>query len=152
MKITTKIKAFTLSEMMVAIVITLLVVGMAFSVLRLVQKQMTGIAFNLNKATQLDLLEQSLWLDFNRYEFIRLANDELLFKNEIDSIKYEIMNNVVIKDIDTFSIKVNGFEKFLDGEKVNSGYIDAIKITASKESQNKTLFIYKNNDASLYMK
>jgi hypothetical protein len=138
--------------MMVAIVITIMVVGMAFSVLGLVQKQMTGIAFNLNKATQVDLLEQSLWLDFNRYELIRSLNDELVFKNEVDSVKYEIQKDLIIKDIDTFSIKIDEFEKFLDGKKVNLGAIDAIKIIASKESQSKTLFIYKNNDATLYMK
>ena len=138
--------------MMVAIVITILVVGMAFSILGLVQKQMTGIAFNLNKATQIDLLEQSLWLDFNRYEFARIANDELVFKNEVDSVKYEIQKDIMIKGVDTFSIKIDEFEKFLDGKKINSGAIDAMKITASKESQSKTLFIYKNNDATLYMK
>lgn len=137
--------------MMVAIVITLLVVGMAFSVLNLVQKQMTGIAFNLNKSTQLDLLEQSLWLDFNRYEIIHSTNDELLFKNEIDSIKYHIQDDLIIKDIDTFSIQIDGFEKFLDGKKISSGIIDALKITVNKDSQNKTLFVYKNNDASLYI-
>ena len=138
--------------MMVAIVITLLVVGMAFSVLNLVQKQMTGIAFNLNKATQLDLLEQSLWLDFNRYQSIQTSNNEFIFKNEIDSIKYEIKNDLVVKNIDTFSIQVTDVEKFFDGKKVKSGNIDAIKLTLSKESQNKTIFVYKNNDASLYMK
>jgi hypothetical protein len=79
---------------------------MAFSVLGLVQKQMTSISFNLNKATQVDLLEQSLWLDFNRYELIRSLNDELVFKNEVDSVKYEIQKDLIIKDIDTFSIKI----------------------------------------------
>lgn len=151
MKINNKIQAFTLSEMMVAIVITLLVVGMAFSVLSLVQRHMNGISYNLNNSTRLDVLEQALWIDFNRFEKVQYKNDELLFKNEIDSITYRIQNEKIIRTIDTFDIQLQDFELLLDGKKVNSGFINAVKLVTGKESQNKILFIYKKNDATLYM-
>ena len=151
MKINNKIQAFTLSEMMVAIVITLLVVGMAFSVLSLVQRHMNGISYNLNNSTRLDILEQALWIDFNRFEKVQYKNDELVFKNEIDSITYKIQNEKIIRTIDTFDIQLQDFELLLDGKKVNSGFINAVKLVTGKESQDKILFIYKKNDATLYM-
>lgn len=151
MKINNKIQAFTLSEMMVAIVITLLVVGMAFSVLSLVQRHMNGISYNLNNATRLDVLEQALWIDFNQFEKVQYKNDELLFKNEIDSITYRIQNEKIIRTIDTFDIQLQDFELLLDGKKVNSGFINSVKLITGKESQNKILFVYKKNDATLYM-
>ena len=43
MKLTSKIQAYTLSEMIVVLILTSIVVGMAFSVLTLVQKHMSGI-------------------------------------------------------------------------------------------------------------
>lgn len=137
--------------MMVAIVITLLVVGMAFSVLSLVQRHMTGISYNLNNSTRLDILEQALWIDFNRFEKVQYKNDELVFKNEIDSIRYKIQDEKIIRTIDTFDIQLQDFELLLDGKKVNSGFINAVKLVTGKESQNKILFVYKKNDATLYM-
>jgi len=151
LKINNKIQAFTLSEMMVAIVITLLVVGMAFSVLSLVQKHMNGISYNLNNSTRLDILEQALWIDFNRFEKVQYKNDELVFKNEIDSIRYKIQDEKIIRTIDTFDIQLQNFELLFDGKKVNSGFINAVKLVTGNESQNKILFIYKKNDATLYM-
>lgn len=136
---------------MVAIVITLLVVGMAFSVLSLVQRHMNGISYNLNNSTRLDILEQALWIDFNRFEKVQYKNDELVFKNEIDSITYKIQNEKIIRTIDTFDIQLQDFELLLDGKKVNSGFINAVKLVTGKESQDKILFIYKKNDATLYM-
>lgn len=151
MKKNNKIKAFTLSEMMVAIVITLLVVGMAFSVLGLIKNHMNSISYNLDQSSQLDRLEQVLWIDFNRYESVRFNNGRLTFKNEMDSLYYELNEKKIIRNIDTFNIQVKEVETLWEGKKVNFGFINAIKLITDKESQNKTVFIYKNNDAAAYM-
>ena len=45
-----KIKAFTLSELIVVMVLTLVVAGMAFSVLQLVQKHMYAIKGNFENS------------------------------------------------------------------------------------------------------
>ncbi|UOB17899.1 prepilin-type N-terminal cleavage/methylation domain-containing protein [Abyssalbus ytuae] len=150
MKAKNKIKAFTLSEMMVAIVITLLVVGMAFSVLGLIRKHMNGIAYNLNKSTQINLLEQSLWINFNRYEFAEYKNSTLKLKNKIDSVTYHILKEKVIKNADTLNVKVYGITPFFNGKKIKSGKIDAIRLFLSGDDD-KTIFVYKINNAAQYI-
>jgi len=148
-----KIKAFTLGEMIVVLILTSIVVGLAFSVLNLVQKQMSAIQNNYNKSLELNKLETSLWLDFNRYSDIRFneLDNELLFSNELDSISYTFNEQSIIKEQDTFLIKLDSKQFYFDGIPSTSYKADAIKLITSKEFLNRELFIFKKNDATAYM-
>ncbi|MCF6318181.1 MAG: prepilin-type N-terminal cleavage/methylation domain-containing protein [Proteobacteria bacterium] len=148
-----KIAAFTLSEMIVVLILTSIVVGLAFSVLTLVQKHMHTIQNNFKQNTELNKLEQSLWLDFNRYSKINYdaLENELRFATEIDSITYTFNNQYIVKDIDTFHIQINSKTLFFDGNFTEKGIIDAIKLETSKTFQNQKLFVFKQNDATLFM-
>lgn len=145
-----RIKAFTLSEMMVVLILTSIVVGLAFSVLRLVQKQMTAIQNNYNQSLELNQLETSLWLDFNRYQTIKYNDleDILRFKNPTDSIQYQFTEKGVVKNVDTFHIPFNNKSLFSLGKTVEKGVIDAIKLQTDKQQ---ILFVFKSNTAADYM-
>lgn len=148
-----KIQAFTLSEMIVVIILTSIVVGMAFSVLTLVQKHMASIQDNFNKNTELNKLEQTLWLDFSRYSAIKHneLDDTLIFTTEMDSIGYQFTSEYIIKDMDTFNIQLQQKSFYFDGSIIQNGQVDAIKLEASKGIQSQSLFIFKQNDATLFM-
>lgn len=148
-----KIQAFTLSEMIVVIILTSLVVGMAFSVLSLVQKHMYSIQANFSKNTDLNILEQALWLDFNRYSNIKYdgINGTLMFTSEIDSTTYKFTRESIIKELDTLHIPIENKTFFFDGNKVIGGQIDAIKLEPSKSFQNQQLFVFKKNDATIHL-
>ena len=148
-----KIKAFTLNEMIVVIILTSIVVGIAFSVLSLVQKHMLSIQINFNKNQEINKLEQSLWIDFNRYSKIKYDRnkDELIFMSAIDSTNYKFSTNYIIKETDTFNIQLQNKLFFLGGKKTNQEQIDAIKIETSEKFQNQILFVFKQNDATTYM-
>lgn len=148
-----KISAFTLNEMVVALVLTAIVVGLAFSILSLTQKQMLGIQQNYIKNDVLRQFEQALWVDFNKYH-TAIYNDytnELVLKNEIDSVNYSFKNGFVLKNLDTLKMALAERIFYLDGKQVSEGIIDAIEIITSKESQNPTVFVYKKKDAAYYM-
>ena len=153
MKTKHKIQAFTLSEMIVVIIITSIVVGMAFSVLTLVQRHMSSIQNNFNKSTELNKLEQALWIDFNRHTKIIYngTEDKLIFISEIDTINYTFTKAYIIKDQDTFKLPLQHKSVYFDGHEKPSGFIDAIKLETTKTLQNQQLFIYKQNDATPYM-
>ena len=149
----TKIQAFTLSEMVVVIILTSIIVGMAFSILTLVQRHMNGIRDNFEKQTEINKLEQALALDFNRYNRIGYNDleDSLTFATELDSIVYNFTKEHIVKDRDTFKISIHGKQLYFDGEKVDHGPIDAIKLETSKAFQGQPLFIFKQNDATAFM-
>ena len=153
MKQIKKIEAFTLTEMIVVLILTSIVVGLAFTILSLVQKQMLGIQSNFQANTELRLFEQSLWLDFNRYHEITYDDIEttLEFRSEIDSVSYKFQDKMVIKDRDTFDIPLKTKSFYFDGNSIEKGYLDAIKLETTKTLQNKQLFIFKRNGANAFM-
>lgn len=139
--------------MIVVIILTTIVVGMAFSVLTLVQKHMYGIQNNFSKHTEIRKLEQSLWLDFNRYSKITYhdLNNTLVFATAIDSVSYHFTDTSIIKDVDTFNIVPKQKLLFFDGHKTKKGYVDALKIVFPETLQDQMLFISKQNDAVPYV-
>lgn len=139
--------------MIIVLILTSLVVGLAFSVLNLVQKHMVAIQNNYHKTHEIGLLETTLWLDFNTYSKItyKAVEDELQFTNEMDTLVYQFRENSIIKGRDTFAIALQGKQLFFNGDIANTERIDAIKLETTKASQNQKLFIYTAPDATLYM-
>lgn len=148
-----KIKAFTLNEMLVVLLITSIVIGMGFAVLRLVQQQMYGISGIYGRNTELNLLRQSLWIDFNQYDGIWYdeLNDELLFANELKEVKYQWHKDFVIKVQDTFFFKTSEKTHFFNGEPKESGEIDALDFSTTQEDGGHRIVVYKKNSATSYI-
>lgn len=153
MKTDKKIQAFTLSEIIVVLILTSIVVGLAFSVLGLVQKQMQAIQTNYNRNLELQKLETSLWLDFSRYSDIRFntLENELVLKHEMDSISYTFSKEFIIKEQDTFSIPLEIKTFYFNGTISTTNKVDALKLRTTKTDQNRELFIFKKNAAAAYM-
>ena len=148
-----KIKAFTLSELIIVIMITVIVAGIAFSVLQLVQKQMYGIQTNFQHTTSVTLLEQSLAIDAHRSNHIQYDDLEntLHFISEIDTVSYRFDKTSIQKETDTFDIAIADTKFYFEGVETTSNKIDAFKLTAAKEFRNAAIFIYKRNTANTYM-
>ncbi|AWX45701.1 hypothetical protein HME9304_02728 [Flagellimonas maritima] len=148
-----KTKAFTLNEMVVVLLITTLVVGMAFSVLRLVQQQIHGISVNHQKNTEINLFRQSLWIDFNQFDTVwwNANQQQLWFTNEIRKTAYKFQDEFVIKNRDTFHIKIMNKSSYFNGESKFSGEIDAIDIYMTGEIDAKRIFVFKKNSSTSYI-
>lgn len=153
MNLNKKIEAFTISEMIVVLILTSIVVGLAFSILTIVQNHIKAIQKNLDFTIELNKLEQSLNIDFNRYSTIQYdePNQALILSNEMFSKSYFFKENYIVKDLDTFHIELSKKQFFFDGADAVNGYIDAVKLTTSQPSQNQTIFVFMQNDATLYM-
>ena len=151
MKINKKVKAFTLSEMIIVLMLTTIVVGLAFSVLRLVQSHMFSIKENFETQTEVQKLQESLSIDFNRYASVNYhpENKRLFFKNEIDSIAYQIEDEFIVRESDTFNLKVKEPRFFYRGSLIPNGKVDAFKCSILTGSQlTKDIFVYQKLDAA----
>ena len=79
-----KLQSFTLAELIVVMIITSIVVGLAFSVLRIIQKQIEVIGNDNEKAVEVVFLEQMLWSDFNRMQHVETTHlNQLKMKSRI---------------------------------------------------------------------
>ncbi|XLS30052.1 prepilin-type N-terminal cleavage/methylation domain-containing protein [Flavobacteriaceae bacterium M23B6Z8] len=148
-----KVRAFTLSELVVVLLLTTIVIGLAFSVLGLVQQHMEAIRTNFNRNEELQKLEQLLWLDMNRYPkvFYKQIDDELLFYSPLDTISYVFEPEKIIRQTDTLFIGIAEKKFYLDGTEKFNGSIDAVELKTDKNTLEQSLFIFRRNDATLYM-
>lgn len=148
LKSKTKLKAFTLSEMLVVLAITAIVVGLAFVILNLVTKQIQLISTNYISDTEVDKLENALWIDFNAYETVNYnkQNKTLYLSNSNRRITYVFSDNYSLRNQDTL-IRVDGLNTFFLGAGQNLGSIDAIELSIGDEK----IFVSKKTDASFYL-
>lgn len=145
-----KLNSFTLSEMLVVLVITAIVVGLAFSVLSLVRKQVYRLQNDTDKRVQYDLLKNKLFLDLNKYPNTYLVKeDSFVCKSELDSIRYKYNDNYIIVESDTMMNNVKEIKFFYKNFEVINGKIDAIRVMIEeRRGIFKTIFVYKLNDAT----
>ena len=145
-----KLNSFTLSEMLVVLVITAIVVGLAFSVLSLVRKQVYRLQNDTDKRVQYDLLKNKLFIDLNKYPNTYLLKEDLFVcKSELDSIRYKCNDNFIIVESDTMMTNVKEIKFFYKNFEVVNGKIDAIRVMIEeRKGIFKTIFVYKYNDAT----
>ncbi|MCF2875152.1 MULTISPECIES: hypothetical protein [unclassified Tenacibaculum] len=152
MKITKKIQAITLSEMLIVLVVSSIVISLAFVTLTLVQKQVSSIKNNFHTRQETQFLERILWQDFNKYHCKYNASiNRLELVNSVDTVFYSFQNDFVIRNNDTLEVQIQNKQLFLDGVTVTNGTIDAIQLETSVSFRNNKLFVYKIKDASYYL-
>ncbi|WP_109435883.1 type II secretion system protein J [Aquimarina sp. AU119] len=152
MKINHKIKAFTLTEVMVVMVISAIVVGLAFSVLGIVQKNMRNIGENYKNQEQIQSFETALTIDFNTFPTAVWdpIENTLMVSSPIDERKYQFYNDSVVTNISKHAISIKEKMFYFEGRSVQSGSIDAIKFTFHNTKESHRLFVFKYNDATIH--
>ena len=147
-----KVKAFTLSEILVVLVVASIVIAMAFLVLNIVRKQVVGIQNNYAKKQIINTFEKVFQRDFNNNQAIYISKtNTLMLKNTKDSIEYIMSSNFIARNKDTFDIPIENKKLFLEGFEVKNNQIDALELNLSASFGNKKLFFFQQKDASYYV-
>lgn len=148
MRSPSKIDAYTLSEVIVVLAITTIIVGIAFSVLSLVSKQYNAIRKSYEYKNQVLLTKQQLLVDFNSSLSVRYTeNDELLIQFPNEEILYEISKEQLTRDEDTIQLGVKNVLRYHQGKEIDTGFIDAVKLQLGSEGAPIYLFASRENDA-----
>lgn len=146
-----KVKSFTLTELLIVMIITVIIIGIAFATLRFVQNQINKIEVNLDNNTRVNLFEQKIWQDFNEFSSIQINNDKLVMFTEIDTITYYFDNNFILRNNDTVKIKLKINKSFYNGAEVFNDEIDALHISTNDDYPAHNMFISKKNDLTNLM-
>lgn len=137
--------------MLVVMIITAIVVGMAFSILTLVQKQVLQIKDNFSKKTELALFEHQIWLDISDHNTIIKNQQELKMINDIDTVTYIFDEQFVIRQSDTVKLAIVPQKNFLNDKEVSLGRVDALLFSADTEIKGYQFFVYSKPDATHYI-
>ncbi len=152
LKLNKKIKAFTISELLVTLVVSTLVIGLAMLILSLINKQLGMIQRNTNSETEVQLLEKALQHDFNTHKLsFNTKRNEFQAISEIDTVTYQFNDRYIIRNKDTLKVPVFSALGYLDGNLTAHGAIDALSLQLSEKLTARKLFLYKTKDAAFYM-
>lgn len=147
-----KVKAFTLSELLVVLVISGIVVSITFLALQLVQKQIKEIQVNFRDQQDIQQFERVIVNDLNtRKPLLKKEENQLIFYGANDVITYTFEKDYFIREKDTFKLKIIEKSFFLDNEKVDKGNVDAIHFKFTQSYSAKQLFVYTIKDSEYYM-
>jgi type II secretory pathway pseudopilin PulG len=147
-----KLKAFTLGEMIVVTVVASIVVAMGVLVLNMLKKQVHIIQNTYHQKTTVQFFEATFIRDFNaRNAYYDEQKNTVSLKNSENSISYTFLDDLILREKDTFPIKIMTKKLFLEGLETKDKYIDAIEINLSEEFSNKQLFIQQTKDAAHYL-
>lgn len=147
-----KIHAFTLSEVLVSMVLMMIVIGIAMSVLNITYKNLNAVKQNISGQTDLEQLELVLSIDAHRFPMIKRTKNKLTFKNALDSISYQWTEEAQGDGIGTYFKRGNDtlltqpmeVITYLFGKQNPNGVIDALKIKLVDTDA--ALFIYQPQD------
>ncbi|WP_025741258.1 PulJ/GspJ family protein [Aquimarina pacifica] len=152
MKSGVKIKAFTLTEISVVIVISAIVAGLAFSVLNIVQRNMQTIGANYEYQEQIQGLEVALTIDFNDFTSVKWnpVENQLIMSSPINQRVYLFTNDSISTEINTFDVRIKEKVFYFEGKSVNSGDIDAVKLIFDNTREAHRVFVSKHNDPTIH--
>lgn len=151
MLLTKKVKSFTITELIVVMILTTIVISITLLVLNLVQKELKEIQYNYSKTSEIKILELALWNDFNAASVYYLKEEkQLICSNPFSSTNYYFKEDCIIRNTDTLKIKITEVLAFRDN-KTALGLIDGIHLKLSQEFQNRELFVYTAKAAQFYM-
>jgi Tfp pilus assembly protein PilV len=145
-----KIAAFTLSEVLIVLVVTSIVVAIAFTVLRLVTKQYNAINMRYQERTEIQKLKQRMTTDFDSAKSIfwdYLEEKLQINKGNEDLVNYEWTDNFLLRNTDTLSKHIAELKLFYRGDEVVKGQIDGIDIELKRSGQIINLFVSKKLDS-----
>jgi prepilin-type N-terminal cleavage/methylation domain-containing protein len=149
MKLNRKINAFTLTEMLIVLAISTIVAGLAFTIISLLERNVQIIQNNFSETTEIKLLEDRLLIDFNRYHTLHYENDKetLTISTPIESVTYNFNELYILREFDTILSVPYSKQMYYQGNEVNSGAVDAVKIQIAERKNLNSIFVNKENDA-----
>lgn len=144
-----KIPAFTLSEILVVLAITAIVIGIAFSVLTLVTKQYNAMRDGYAFRSEVVKLKQRLSLDFNTASSANWnpKDEQLILFHREENIIYSWSPEYVIRNTDTLNLPIIEAIPMRQGLEVEKGVIDGLKLRASQGREDTHIFISREVDA-----
>ena len=149
---TTKLKAFTLYEMLVAMIVSAIVMAITASIFILVSKQFNSFRIQTDNEIKIRQLHSILMNEvaWSNRIYIDQYYKKIIFSNELKKSVISFDNEVAIFKNDTIAENIL-FQGFFENKEIEDGNIDALKLIYMSHNIEKQLFYYKNYDAEFYI-
>lgn len=149
-----KIKAFTIIELVVVMILTAIIATIAYLAIQNTQQSYSLFENNTDEALKISRFRTLLQKDFETSQYATFENNQLILTTEKGIIRYTFQEsniNRTIKNVsDNFEINSNNFITSFQKEPTNNGYIDFFQFNIQLFERERTLsFIKKYSSVNL---
>lgn len=135
MKPDKKIAAFTLIELVVVMVLSGIIISLAFIVVNQVQQLYSSYENDTNNALKTGDFDTVFRRDFEQYDWINQSDEQLIFNqknNKERTLFYTFEEGNIIRQTplfsDTFEINLISMNAFFEGEAIYEGWVDSCSL------------------------
>lgn len=150
-----KIDAFTLMEVIIVMIISMIVISLTYKTLDIVSMQYRQFNKNSKQVYELSLMETLLTKDFANSEYVKRVSNGMMCGFKRKSILYTFDDSSMIRVegavSDTFNIVPNNVRYYFSDKNVSNinGYIDRVVFVSNLS--NSKLFTYRKIYASDFL-
>lgn len=147
-----KITAFSLSELLIAILIAIIVMGFAFFTLRFVHQKFDLFTDRILTNTSFARIEKNIWQDIHHFPSVELDHENQLirFSSPLERVDYHYSNTHIERGGQLILTSPNSLLFYYKGVLVNAGPIDAFELIIYTQEKSLSLFFFLPKSAQLY--
>ncbi len=148
-----ELKGFTLSEVLIVLAISGIVILAAFEVMFLLEKHMKTLRGNINYKEEVEVVEYVLLNDLNTHKSYYSYKEKAIYLYSLkDTLVYRFKGTVFTRKKDTLSNNVKSYCFFFAGNKIKEGCFDALFLEFYGKRKDVNVFVSAPNDAAVYYK
>ncbi|MCB2411143.1 PulJ/GspJ family protein [Hymenobacter lucidus] len=129
---TLRLRSFTLVELMLALVLSALIFGMAYAGLRIVQQQQQLFQQKAQILGQVSTLQTVLIRDFDRASSITAVDNRVQCTQQARMVEYHWLDSVVTRQqgevTDTFQLPLLSVDYYFQAQPQQAGLIDEVAL------------------------
>lgn len=143
-----KVQAYTVVEMLIVMILSTIVIGLAVMVLSLIQRHVNTIGKADGINAEILTLDKALTNDMDTFTaYYDNQKEELLFQNPTDTVIYKFMDSFLLRNEDTIKVAIQEKKFYLETQEKKQGDVDAIELFIKDYE----LFFFKNPAADFYI-
>ncbi len=153
-----RIAAFTIMEVMVALVLTALAMSFIFAGIRFVQRQSASLTHQLEASGEIDRFYYALQTDVHRTSEIRYQQDGIVFSEMDTAIHYLPADSICIRYTrhltDTFRVSIDSISCWFAGrrQETQGGPIDELSVYLTQHNRPLSVWVQKPYDMAARMR
>lgn len=149
------LKAFTLLELLVVMVLSMILTTIAFNAYLIMQRQYVSYKNRQHKILDVQVLSTLLVKDVQSEGLLKKDGQQLIFYQPSHDVVYEFEENKIlrsqqtlIKNVDTFFFEYKRLSPYFQSKIVDNGLIDSLVLSVDFWGTNQQL-IFKKNYSSM---
>lgn len=152
-----RLSAFTVIEVMVALILTALAISLIFTGIRLAKRQSDALAHRFTASGEIDRFYAALQTDASRASEIRRFPEGLDFRRTDTSVLYLVADSLCVRKIDhitdTFHVQIDSMACwFLNKRQENQlGVVDECSLQVTINNRSAPLLVRKTYDMTTLM-